>query len=104
MKNKLLFLVFLASMGFGGTNLNIHFDMNKLLWGWGYSHLNYYNCNNTYQNRMTLEQMYYNSHHNQKSNKQIMRDIEKLYELYQKGVITEEEYENAKDMLLDELN
>ena len=104
MKNKVLFLVVLASMSFGSSNFNFHFDMNKLLWGWGYSHLNYYNCNNTYQNRMTLEQMYYNSHHNQKSNKQIMRDIEKLYELFEKGVITEEEYQKAKEMLLDELD
>ena len=48
--------------------------------------------------------MYYNSHHNQKSNKQIMRDIEKLHELFEKGVITEEEYQKAKEMLLDELD
>ena len=70
---KLLFLVFLASMSFGGTNWNFHFDMNKLLWGWGYSHLNCYHSHNTYGNQMTLEQMYYNSHHNQKSNKEIIQ-------------------------------
>jgi len=118
----LTLLIFLTSMSFGGIRWNVHVNVNDALCNLNRVHLNHhisymrgigyccskrYCSHNTYGNQILLRQIYLNSLHNKKfnkkSNEQIMEDIEQLYVLYQEGIITKKEYDDAKKALLNEL-
>ena len=75
-------------------------------------HHNHYNYHHRYHPNHMFNQLiwlsYYDSQNNKvkkvtKTDEQILEDIQKLYELYEQGAITEQEYEDMKAVMLEEL-
>ena len=75
-------------------------------------HHNHYNYHHRYHPNHMFNQLiwlsYYDSQNNKvkkvtKTDEQILEDIKKLYELYEQGAITQQEYEDMKAIMLEEL-
>lgn len=112
---KKLILLCLLSMTFANTDL-----MFNLILGGGHSHGKHYYHNHGYNHYHYFHRYHPNHMFNQlvwlsyysnvnkvkkvkKTDSQILNDLQKLYELKEQGAITLKEYNEMKNMMLEEL-
>ncbi len=101
------------SMTFANTDLMFNLVFNG---GHGHNHShhhghNHYHYFHRYHPNHMFNQLiwlsYYSNHKSTKkvkyTDRQILNDLQKLYDLYEQGAITEQEYNEMKAVMLEEL-
>ena len=105
---KKLILLLLFSVTFAHSNLmfKLFFDTNHSH-GHHHNHYNYYHRYHPHSHLVDMWIHYYlisPKNKAEKTDKQILNELQRLYDLYKQGAITQQEYLTLKEKMLEELS
>ena len=110
--SKLLMLSLIFNSGHNHHHNHKHRIFRHICHNHCNHHHNHYNYHHRYHPHHMFSQLvwlsYYTHNHNnenkvEKTDEQILQDLQRLYKLYEQGAITQQEYEDMKAIMLEEL-